>query len=90
MGVSRVNRSAAKPTTSDRVLLVEPGKSLREVEDAYILLTLKETNNNRARAAELLGISLRTLYTRLAESARSNPSDESSKSGLSPAAGGRG
>ena len=45
----------------------EPGKSLQEMEDAYIRLTLTHTNNNRQRAAEILGISLRTLFKRLSE-----------------------
>jgi DNA-binding NtrC family response regulator len=45
----------------------EPGKSLQEMEEAYIRLTLTHTNNNRQRAAEILGISLRTLYKRLSE-----------------------
>jgi DNA-binding NtrC family response regulator len=45
----------------------EPGKSLQEMEEAYIRLTLIYTNNNRQRAAEILGISLRTLYKRLSE-----------------------
>ena len=45
----------------------EPGKSLKEMEDAYIRLTLAHTNNNRQRAAEILDISLRTLYKRLSE-----------------------
>ena len=45
----------------------EPGKSLQEMEEAYIRLTLAHTNNNRQRTAEILGISLRTLYKRLSE-----------------------
>lgn len=45
----------------------EAGKSLQEMEEAYIRLTLAHTNNNRQRAAEILGISLRTLYKRLSE-----------------------
>jgi DNA-binding NtrC family response regulator len=45
----------------------ESGRPLHEVEEAYIRLTLRHTNNNRARAAEILGISLRTLYKRSAE-----------------------
>jgi DNA-binding NtrC family response regulator len=51
------------------LLVIEPGKRLPEVEEAYIRFTLKHANNNRARTADILGISLRTLYKRLAEMA---------------------
>ena len=45
----------------------ETGRTLDEVEMDYILATLKATNNDRKKAAHMLGISLRTLYNRLAQ-----------------------
>ncbi len=44
---------------------VRVGPQLGEVEQAYIDLVLKHTNNNKTRAAEILGISLRTLHNRV-------------------------
>ena len=43
------------------------GSAIRDVEKAYIFLTLKHTNNNKLRAAEILGINVRTLHNRLSE-----------------------
>ncbi len=42
-----------------------PGRSLKEVEKEMILRTLEETGGNRTHAAEILGISRRTLQLKL-------------------------
>ncbi|MDY7032836.1 MAG: helix-turn-helix domain-containing protein [Thermodesulfobacteriota bacterium] len=44
-----------------------PGKSLKEVERQMILRTLEETGGNRTHAADILGISRRTLQLKLKE-----------------------
>jgi len=62
----------APPSSPSSTLTFEPGKPLQEMEEAYIRLTLKYANNNRMRAAEILGISLRTLYKRLADFAKAD------------------
>jgi len=49
------------------VLQVPVGSRLREIEKAYILMTLKYAKNNKRRAAAILGMSARTLQNRLAE-----------------------
>jgi DNA-binding NtrC family response regulator len=52
---------------------VRVGPQIHELEEAYINLVLKHTKNNRTRAAEILGISLRTLQNRLREAVSSAP-----------------
>jgi DNA-binding NtrC family response regulator len=52
------------PAPSD-VLQLAVGAPLTEVERAYIQLTMRHTNNNKTRAAELLGLCLRTLHNKL-------------------------
>ena len=44
---------------------LEPGMTVDDVERRLILLTLVHTGNNKTRAAELLGISLKTLHNKL-------------------------
>ena len=44
-----------------------PAVTMEEIEREAILRTLKETGGNRTRAAEILGIGLRTLQRKLKE-----------------------
>jgi transcriptional regulator with PAS, ATPase and Fis domain len=43
------------------------GTTVSEAEKALILVTLQHTKNNKTRAAEILGISLKTLFNKLKE-----------------------
>jgi DNA-binding NtrC family response regulator len=43
------------------------GTTVEEAEKQLILRTLTSTNNNKTRAAEILGISLKTLHNKLKE-----------------------
>ena len=49
----------------DDAIVFRVGPQMHELEESYINLVLKHTKNNRTRAAEILGISLRTLQNRL-------------------------
>jgi DNA-binding NtrC family response regulator len=44
---------------------LRPGVTVDEAERKLILMTLKHTSGNRARAAELLGLSVKTLFNKL-------------------------
>jgi DNA-binding NtrC family response regulator len=68
----KMQTAVQAPPPASAALTFEPGRPLQEMEEAYIRLTLKHTNNNRMRTAEILGISLRTLYKRLAEFAKAD------------------
>jgi DNA-binding NtrC family response regulator len=46
---------------------LQPGMTVREMEKQLITQTLEEVNDNRTHAAELLGISIRTLRNKLKE-----------------------
>jgi DNA-binding NtrC family response regulator len=48
-----------------RALTLGPGTTVEEAERRLILLTLEHTGNNKTRAAEILGISLKTLHNKL-------------------------
>src|SRR6266849_239977 len=65
-GAATAGPEESQKSSSDSIQF-RVGSSIREVEKAYILLTLKHANNNKLRAAEILGISVRTLHNRLGE-----------------------
>ena len=44
---------------------LRPGVTVEEAERQLILMTVKHTGGNRARAAELLGLSVKTLFNKL-------------------------
>jgi len=60
-----VPRAVVAETVSDNVFQMPVGARMDQVEEAYLRLTLKYTNDNKTRAAEILGLSLRTLHNRL-------------------------
>jgi DNA-binding NtrC family response regulator len=62
----RSGRNTPKPAGSEGQVTLRPGQPLSHAEAAYIKVTLEYVNNNRKRAAEILGISLRTLQNRIA------------------------
>jgi DNA-binding NtrC family response regulator len=63
-GVAAPKPAALQPVADD-VLQVRVGRSMNEVEEAYLRLTLKHASNNKRRAAEMLGLCLRTLHNKL-------------------------
>jgi DNA-binding NtrC family response regulator len=42
-----------------------PGITVEEAERRLIMMTLEHTRDNKTRAAEILGISLKTLHNKL-------------------------
>jgi DNA-binding NtrC family response regulator len=46
-------------------LALSPGTTVEEAERRLIMMTLAHTRDNKTRAAEILGISLKTLHNKL-------------------------
>jgi DNA-binding NtrC family response regulator len=66
---------AATTNYSDSGVHVEIGSTVDEGERMLILKTLESTRNNKTRAAEILGISLKTLHNKLKEYGSASHSD---------------
>ena len=63
---SRPGRKTPQVRDNEGTMLLQPGQRLTKLEAAYVRLTLDHVQGNRKRAAEMLGISLRTLQNRIA------------------------
>ncbi len=50
---------------SQPALALSPGTTVEEAERKLIEMTLEHTQDNKTRAAEILGISLKTLHNKL-------------------------
>jgi DNA-binding NtrC family response regulator len=59
--------AVAAATAPAEGLVIHPGTPIAEVERMLILATLEQCDHDKRRAAEVLGISLKTLYNRLNE-----------------------
>jgi DNA-binding NtrC family response regulator len=58
---------AAKPSAAAQAQAMMAGAPIRQVERLHLESTLALTDGNRTHAAELLGISLRTLRNKIRE-----------------------
>jgi DNA-binding NtrC family response regulator len=65
-GVATGVRVAPREIEPDTIRL-SVGTTVGEAEKALIQVTLQHTKNNKTRAAEILGISLKTLFNKLKE-----------------------
>jgi DNA-binding NtrC family response regulator len=59
--------AAAPPPVDDETVRFSIGTTVEAAERGLILRTLEHTKNNKTRAAEILGISLKTLHNKLKE-----------------------
>jgi DNA-binding NtrC family response regulator len=66
-GAPQAASAIAGASGDSRAVTLRVGATVDEGEKALILLTLEHTKNNKTRAAEILGISLKTLHNKLKE-----------------------
>jgi DNA-binding NtrC family response regulator len=66
--------AAGASRDDDRTVRVEVGTTVDEAERQLILKTLQSTHNNKTRAAEILGITTKTLQNKLKEYSNSGSS----------------
>ena len=57
--------SSEAPAANKPQVALAPGTTVEEAERRLILMTLEHTRDNKTRAAEILGISLKTLHNKL-------------------------
>lgn len=75
--------ASSSPTRNDdRTVHVEVGTTVDEAERQLILKTLLSTHNNKTRAAEILGITPKTLQNKLKEYSSAAAAAESAASPL--------
>jgi DNA-binding NtrC family response regulator len=79
-GAPAGSRPAVAVNDPDSVRL-NVGTTVSEAEKALIQLTLRHTKNNKTRAAEILGISLKTLFNKLKEYGSSSEQQPAESSG---------
>ena len=65
-GFGKAQQAAAQRVDAS-IVQVRVGTTVDEAERALILRTLEATGQNKTRAAEILGVSLKTLHNKLKE-----------------------
>jgi DNA-binding NtrC family response regulator len=63
--VKRPSTRASRSEVTDAGVALPVGTTVEQAEKSLILRTLQETGHNKTRAAEILGISLKTLHNKL-------------------------
>jgi DNA-binding NtrC family response regulator len=64
-----------KPGQGEGTMQIRLGSTLDDIERDLILRTIEFTGGNKTRAAEVLGVSLKTLYNRLERYERKEPAE---------------